>query len=418
MFFSQATSLKNDGVAFAAPVSVFHQSFLTGRDSTSICCSNRKSPGLLRMVASKSAETKNTYELKLRAIGSGGLTMTEATLGTMTWGRQNSEEEAHAQLDVAYERGVVGIDAAELYPVPPNEDTYGQTELFIGSWIKKRGGSAFRDKLKIFSKVAGGSGSGRSFPYIRGPERKVDRANIRQAVDETLKRLGTDYIDLYQIHWPDRYVPSFGNTAYEVENEYPSVPFEEQVEAMAELVKEGKILHYGVSNESAWGVAQFDAVARAKGLPRPISIQNCYNLVFRDFESHLCEACSPGNANVPLLVYSALAGGILTGKYLGGTIPEGSRFSLFPGYMKRFQKSHVRDAILKYKKIAEDAGMTLSQLALAWCKSRSFVGSTILGATSVKQLEENLDAFSIDLDESIISQVNGVYAIYRDPGHS
>lgn len=377
---------------------------------------------LTRMAAAELTQTQSHpgkhTAFEKRPVGQNGLVMTEVTLGTMTWGHQNSEEDAHDQLDYAYERGVVGIDAAEMYPVPPEEDTCGDTERMLASWVRKRGGPAFRDKLVIFSKVAGGSGSGRSFPWIRGTDRKVDRTNIRQAVEGILSRLGTDYIDLLQIHWPDRYVPMFGAGAYDMSQEYASVPFEEQVATMDELIKEGKIRNYGLSNETAWGVAQFDAIARANGYARPVSIQNSYNLIYRDFEAHLAEASSPSNADVPLLAYSPLAGGALTGKYLHDVEPQGARFTLFPGYMKRFQSSLASEAIVQYNKIASEAGLSLTQLALAWCKSRWFVRSTIVGATSVAQLEEDLNSFAINLDSEVIKAVDQVYKRYRDPSRT
>lgn len=357
-------------------------------------------------------------ELEKQQVGESDLVLTDVCLGTMTWGAQNSEEEAHTQLDFAHERGVVGIDCAEMYPVPPAKDSCGQTERFVGSWIRSRGGSAFREKLVICSKVAGGAAPGRGFAWIRGEDRKVDKANIRQAVDGILSRLGTDYIDLLQIHWPDRYVPLFGAGAYDVEKERTAVPFEEQVSTMDELIKEGKIRHYGLSNETAWGVSQFDSVARRMGFARPVSIQNNYSLIYRDFEAHLAEACAPSNANVPLLAYSPLAGGALTGKYLSNPVPEGARFTLYPNYMKRFQSSLASEAISEYKRIADDSGMTLTQLSLAWCKSRWFVRSTIIGATSIGQLEEDLDAFSIELDKSVIRAIDKVYARFRDPSRT
>lgn len=336
----------------------------------------------------------------------------------MTFGHQNTEQQAHAQLDYAHCRGVIGIDTAEVYPVPPSEETCGLTERFIGSWIRKRGGAAFRDRLVILSKVAGGSTVGRGFSWIRGEGRRVDRSGIRNAVHGILGRLGIDYIDLLQIHWPDRYVPLFGAGAYDVEREREAVSYEEQVAAMDELIREGKIRHYGLSNETAWGVAQFDAVARARGYAKPVSIQNSYSLIYRDFESHLAEACAPSNADLPLLAYSPLGGGALTGKYLADDVPKTARFAMYPNYMKRFRNSSATEAIVEYRRIAEEANLTLTQLSLAWCKSRWFVGSTIVGATSVEQLEEDLDSFAITLDAATINAVNKVYTRYRDPSRT
>lgn len=371
------------------------------------------------MVAVEQVSTQrpreSTIELEKRRIGNSDLILTEVCLGTMTWGRQNSESDAHHQLDIAFERGIIGIDCAEMYPVPPLKDAYGRTEEYIGRWIKKRGGASFRGNLTLCSKVAGASVPGRGLPWIRGEDRKLDRANIREAVDGILSRLGTDYIDLLQVHWPDRYVPMFGAGAYDAAKEHNSVSFEEQVSAMNELIREGKIRNYGLSNETAWGVAQFHGVASRLGAAAPISVQNNYNLIYRDFETHLAEACAPSNANMSLLAYSPLAGGALTGKYLPKRMPNGARFDVFPNYMKRFQSSLAAAAIAEYQKIADDAGLTLTQLSLAWCKSRWFVRSTIIGATSVAQLEEDIDSFAVHLDSATIGAINSVYARYRDP---
>jgi len=386
-----------------------------------LLCPRRKSTSTIRAVATDSvaavSKSKDTV-LERRAFGTTGLEMTELVLGTMTWGCQNSEEDAHAQLDYAYDRGVVGIDTAEMYPVMPSADTTGNTERMIGSWVKKRGGAAFRDNLVICSKVAGGQAPGRSFPWIRGEERRVDGRNIREAVDGSLARLGIDYIDLLQIHWPDRYVPMFGAGAYDVEKEREAVSFEVQVAALDELIKEGKIRSFGLSNETAWGVAQFDAIARMKGYARPVSIQNAYNLLDRSFEGQLAEVCAPSNANVPLLVYSALAGGALTGKYLQSDVSPKARFSHFPNYMTRFRTNTATEAIVEYTRIADEAGISLAEMSLAWCRSRWFVGATIIGATSVAQLKQNLDSSLVRIDNSVIRAIDEVYVRYRDPSRT
>lgn len=368
--------------------------------------------------ARTSGVVDKSYDLERRAVGSSGLILTEVALGTMTWGQQNSEAEAHAQLDFGYERGIVGIDAAEMYPVPPTAEKSGTTERYIASWLRERGGEAFRDKVVIASKVAGSAGGGRAFPWIRGEDRCLDDANITAAVDGILERLGTDYIDLLQVHWPDRYVPMFGASEYDASQERECVGFLEQLEAMDKLVKTGKVRNIGLSNETAWGVAQFASLAAQHGLAKPISVQNSYSLIHRDFEGHMSEACAPCNGDMPLLAYSPLAGGALTGKYLRGNVSKNARFALYPNYMKRFQTSLACEAISLYEEVAMEAGLTLTQLSLAWCKSRSFVRSTIIGATSLKQLEKNVDSFSIKLDDSTIEAVNRIYARYRDPSRT
>jgi aryl-alcohol dehydrogenase-like predicted oxidoreductase len=370
------------------------------------------------VAAAPSGAVDKGYELARRAVGPDGLVLTEVALGTMTWGQQNTVDDAHAQLDYAFERGIVGIDAAEMYPVPPTRETSGRTEEYIASWLQARGGPAFRDRLVIASKVAGSAASGRSFPWIRGTGRCLDEANITAAVDGILGRLGTDYIDLLQVHWPERYVPMFGASEYDASQERECVSILEQLTALDRVVKSGRVLNIGLSNETAWGVAQFASIAEAHGLVKPVSLQNSYSLIHRDFEGHLSEACAPANADMPLLAYSPLAGGALTGKYLSKDVPENARFTLYPNYMKRFQSSLASEAIALYADIAREAGLTLTQLALAWCKSRWFVRSTIIGATSLHQLEENVDAFSIQLDGATIAAVNKVYARYRDPSRT
>lgn len=336
----------------------------------------------------------------------------------MTWGEQNTREDAFEQLDFSFEHGVVGIDTAEVYPVPPDAQTAGSTEEHIGAWIKARGGASFRDRLVIATKVAGSAASGRSFSWIRGNNRSLDESNIVRAVDGSLERLGTDYIDLLQLHWPERYVPMFGASEYDITKERNCVPILEQLEALDKVVKSGKVRNIGLSNETAWGVAQFAFLAELHGLTKPVSVQNSYSLIHRDFEGHLSEACAPQNGNMPLLAYSPLAGGALTGKYLHGNVPRDARFALYPHYMKRFQSSLASEAIGEYAKIAKEAGLTLTQLALAWCKSRWFVRSTIIGATSKEQLKENIDSFSINLDKCTVDAVNKVYRRYRDPSRT
>lgn len=371
-----------------------------------------------RVAGAAESAVDRSYELELRHIAGSDLVMTEVCLGTMTWGQQNTMEDAHRQLDYAYERGVAGIDSAEMYPVPPTATTQGSTEVYIGEWIRRRGGASFRDKLTLASKVAGPAAGGRSFPWIRGNDRCLDAANIEAAVDGILQRLGTDYIDLLQLHWPDRYVPMFGASAYDIEHEREAISILDQLQVLDRIVKSGKVRHLGLSNETAWGVAQFATLAEVHGLTKPVSVQNSYSLIHRDYEGHVSEAGSPSNGNMPLLAYSPLAGGALTGKYLLDQVPEDARFALYPNYMKRFQSSLAAEAIIQYQDIAHEAGLTLTQLALAWCKSRWFIGSTIIGATTMKQLEDDIDAFSIKLDKSVISAVNKVYQRYRDPSRT
>lgn len=343
-------------------------------------------------------------------LGDSGLEVSECCLGTMTWGKQNTEAEAHQQLSYALDRGVNFLDAAEMYPVPTEAETQGRTEEYIGSWLKGQP----RDKVVVASKVCGAS---EQITWVRdsGSGTRVDRAQIREAVEKSLTRLQTDYIDLLQIHWPDRYVPLFGGAAYDAALERDAVPFEEQLEAMQELVAEGKVRAIGVSNETSYGVMQFCQAAADRNLPKIASIQNSYSLLVRTpIETNLSEVLSPRNLNVGLLAYSPLAGGALTGKYLHAT-PEGSRFTLFPGYMERFQKSDTMSAVAEYVEVANKYGLTPSQLAIAFCQSRWFVTSSIIGATSMDQLRENMDAFDVELSEECLADIDRVYKRWRDP---
>mmetsp|Transcript_10252 Transcript_10252/g.19292 ORF Transcript_10252/g.19292 Transcript_10252/m.19292 type:complete len:388 (-) Transcript_10252:74-1237(-) len=359
--------------------------------------------------ALRSAQNTNTYTPKLVQLGDSDLVVPEICLGTMTWGQQNTEAEAHEQLSYALDCGVNFMDCAEMYPVPGKEETQGLTEKYIGSWLKNQR----REDLIIASKVAGKSDR---MTYLReNGVVRVTKADIKEGVDKILQRLGTDYIDLLQIHWPDRYVSLFGAKQYDESLAWESVPFEEQLEGMKEVIEQGKVRHIGVSNETSFGVMEFIRLSEQLGLPRMISIQNSYSLITRGpFETNLSEVCSKRNCNVGLLAYSPLAGGSLSGKYNEGDV-EGARLSLFPGYMSRFRTSLALTAIKEYCEIAEKHGLTPTQLALAWCKSRWFVSSTIIGATTMKQLKENIDAFGVDLSEEIIEEVDNLNKKYRDP---
>lgn len=346
-------------------------------------------------------------------LGDSDLLVSECCLGTMTWGNQNTEEEAHEQLNYAWECGVNFLDTAEMYPVPPSQETQGKTDIYIGTWLKQQR----REDVILATKV---SGYGRQ-SYLRegGELPRVNEKNIVESVDKSLQRLGTDYIDLLQIHWPDRYVPLFGAGVYDSKNEREGdVPFEEQLKALEKVIKEGKVRYVGVSNETSYGVMKFCQAAESCGLPKIVSIQNSYSLLVRGpFETDLVEVCAPRQNNVSLLAYSPLAGGSLTGKYITGdesTLSK-SRFNLFANYMQRYQQSLAREAVAAYVDVAKTHGLTPTQLALAWCKSRWFVTSSIIGATTMDQLRENIGAFDIELTEECIFDIGGVYKRYRDP---
>ncbi|EME28408.1 aldo/keto reductase isoform 1 [Galdieria sulphuraria] len=359
-------------------------------------------------MATSTPDSAVRTDWKYTTLGDSQLVVSQVCLGTMTFGKQNSEQEAHQLLDYAVDQGINFIDTAELYPVPVEAETQGRTEVFIGNWLKKRA----RDKLVVASKICG---AGRDIRHIRGGPR-VDKRNVMEGIEGILRRLQTDYIDLLQIHWPDRYVPLFGQCRYDWKQERPCVPIEEQLYYLQMLITQGKVRYIGLSNETAWGVTEFVRCARQHGLAKVISIQNSYSLLHREFECALAEVCSPSHTNVPLLAYSPLAGGVLTGKYCGGQIPKASRFSLFPQYMKRFHSSLALEAVEQYYQVAKKYGMTLTQLALGWCKHQPFIASTIIGATNRKQLEENIQVFCKDwITEEIEEEINQIYMRWKDP---
>jgi len=342
--------------------------------------------------------------MELRQLGTSDLKVSALALGTMTFGEQNSEAEAHAQLDLAVAHGVNFIDTAEMYPVAPRAETSGRTESYIGTWLKRQR----RDQLIVATKIAGPA---RGFSWIRnGP--RIDRTQLNAAIDGSLRRLQTDYVDLYQIHWPDRYVPMFGATGYDITQERDSVSIAEQLHALVELVKAGKVRHIGLSNETPWGVAEFLRCAETPGLPKIISVQNAYHLMNRTFESGLAEACR--HANVGLLAYSPLAFGHLTGKYLANPNASG-RVTLFQGFGQRYIKPNVPAASKEYVRIAQEAGLSPAQMALAFARTRWFTASVLLGATNVRQLQENLDSAEITLPTEVLEKIEAVHSVYPNP---
>ena len=327
----------------------------------------------------------------------------------MTWGQQNTEAEAHAQLSHALEAGVNTLDTAELYPVPPKAETAGRTDQFISTWLK----SQDRSKVVICTKVAG---YGNAYLRKDGETTNLTPSQIAESVEASLSRLGTDYVDLIQIHWPSRPLPLFGSGSYDpsVHNRSDAVPFEDQLGAFQKLVDAGKVRHLGVSNETSYGVMRFVQAAAAGAGPKIVSTQNSYSLLVRSaYETDLAETCHA--VGVGLLAYSPLAGGTLSGKYVTGTAPPGARLNLFEGYMSRYNKSLARQAVAEYVAVAEKHGLTPTQLALAWCAGRWNVASTIIGATSMDQLKENLGAFSVDLSEECVQDIEKVYNRFRDP---
>jgi len=343
--------------------------------------------------------------MKYRTLPGTDLHVSEICLGTMTWGEQNSEADAHAQLDYAVAQGVNFIDTAEMYPVPPNARTQGRTEAHLGSWLARRG----REGLVIASKVAG---PGRR-EWIRNGRTDLTRDVINEAVDTSLARLHVDCIDLYQIHWPQRNVPMFGATEFDPARETQGPSIREQVEGLAAMIEAGRIRHYGLSNETAWGVCEFRRVARELGVPGPVTIQNSYSLLSRNVDNDLAEALF--RERMSLLAYSPLAGGMLSGKYRGGARPPNARFTLFDGLGARFRKPIVPEAIEAYAALAQRRGLSLVQLALGYVRSRWYLGASIVGATSMAQLEEDIAAAQGELDAATLAEIAAIQARYPNP---
>lgn len=346
--------------------------------------------------------------MQKRELGHTGLMVSEICLGTMTFGQQNTEAEGHAQLDMALAHGINFIDTAELYSIPPRAETYGATETIIGNWLKARGS---RDQIVLASKVVGRSAS----PWFRpdGEEARLTPRQIRYALEGSLRRLGTDYLDLYQLHWPDRKIGLFGEggTTFTALADADEVPLEETLGVLGDLVAEGKIRHVGLSNETAWGVAKSLACAK-DGAPRVVSIQNAYNLINRTFEIGLAEMAL--REKVGLLAYSPLAQGYLTGKYLDGARPAGARTTLFDRG-QRYQKPGVDDAIKAYHALAQEEGLDPIQLAVAFVTSRPFVTSNIIGATSTEQLATLLGASDVAITPELEAKLNAIHQVHSNP---
>lgn len=344
----------------------------------------------------------------MKPLGRTGLNVTEICLGTMTWGVQNTESDAHQQLDFAVDAGVNFIDTAEGYAIPMSPESYGKTETYIGNWFKKSGN---RDRVILASKIAGG---GRQ-EWIRGGA-KPSRASVIEAVNDSLKRLQTDYIDLYQIHWPSRPHYHFGQGwGFDPSHVDPTAEREQIHDVLLGLedaVQSGKIRHVGLSNETAWGTMQWLKIAEEHNLPRMASIQNEYGLLQREFDHDMAEVSL--FEQVGLLAYSTLAAGVLTGKYLGGKIPEGSRASVTDGRLWR-DNSYSEPAIRAYIDIATKHRLDIAQLAIAFSASRPFMTSVIIGATSVEQLKIDIAASQVTLSAEVLADIEKVYRSHPRP---
>ncbi len=343
--------------------------------------------------------------IQYNQLGDSDLKVSNICLGTMTFGQQNTKKEAHQQLDYAINQGINFIDTAELYPVPPRAETSYATENIIGSWLNKNQ----RDKIILATKAVGGA---RGISWVRKSEHAFNRSNLRNALEGSLKRLKTEYIDLYQLHWPERNTPMFGQYLFDPEQEREYTDFTETLEALSDLIKEGKIRHIGLSNEWPWGLMQFLNASEQGGLPRVISMQNAYNLINRTYDSSLREMGY--RENVPLLAYSPMAFGHLSAKYINDSQAKG-RVNIFDGFAQRYEKPSVVPAVRAYADLAQKLQISPATLALAFTYSRWFCASTIIGATSMKQLEENINAINFEWNDEIEQAVEAIHLRFFNP---
>ncbi|AGM41234.1 aldo/keto reductase [Spiribacter salinus M19-40] len=344
--------------------------------------------------------------MEYRKLGNTDLNVSALCLGTMTWGKQNTQDEAFAQLDYALERGINFIDTAEMYPVPPETETQGATDIMIGNWLAERG---CRDQVVLATKIAGpGLGT------VRGGQGDYSRANIETAVNESLQRLQTDVIDVYQLHWPARNSNFFGKLGYQPNaDEADPVPgMLEVLESLQTMVDAGKIRYVGLSNESAWGTMKFLELAERHGLPRVVSVQNPYNLLNRSYEVGLAEVSD--REQVSLLPYSPLAFGVLSGKYLGGEQPADARLTLFDRFTRYTKDPGVR-ATAAYVNLAREHGLDPAQMAIAWVTAQPFVTSNIIGATTMEQLAANIDSAEVTLTDELLEGIEAIHAEAPNP---
>jgi aryl-alcohol dehydrogenase-like predicted oxidoreductase len=340
--------------------------------------------------------------MKYKKLANTELKVSLICLGTMTYGEQNNEKEAHEQLDYSVSKGINFIDTAEMYAIPPREETQGKTEQIIGNWLTKR---KDREKIILATKVAGPG-----MEYLRDGS-SLSKKHILQAADDSLKRLQTDYIDLYQVHWPERKTNFFGRLGYEYSDEM-GVSITETLDAMSMLVKAGKVKYIGISNETPWGTNKYLELARDAGHEKIISIQNPYSLLNRIYEVGLAEISQ--HENIGLLAYSPLGFGQLTGKYINKT-EENTRLGLYGDWFTRYSNENCLNAVKEYSKIANKYNISLTHLALAFVNTRPFVASNIIGATTMKQLKENIESIDIDLSEEILEEINEVHLNQPNP---
>jgi aryl-alcohol dehydrogenase-like predicted oxidoreductase len=348
--------------------------------------------------------------MQYRKLGQTDINVSILTLGTMTWGEQNSEAEAHGQLDLALEYGVNLIDTAEMYPVPPKAETQGLTERYLGTWLKK---SNKRSEVLVATKATGPSRQNIQAPHIRGGQTRHDQANLTLALHDSLARLQTDYIDIYQLHWPSRSTNFFGELGYRHDaQDDQAVSIEETLSVLDGFVKAGKIRHIGLSNETPWGIKEFVNIAERQGLARVVSVQNPYSLLNRSFEVGNAEIAI--RDQVGLLAYSPLAFGVLTGKYLNGVKPPNARLTRWERF-SRYNSEAASTATAAYVNLAQRHGLDPAQLALAYVNSRPFLTSNIIGATNLEQLKTNLSSVHIELSKEVLAEIEGIHLRHPNP---
>ena len=343
--------------------------------------------------------------MNYRKLGNTDIEVSTICLGTMTWGEQNTQEEGFEQMDFALDQGINFFDTAELYAVPPREETYGDTESIIGNWFKK---SKKREKVILATKVAGPARN-----YLRKGKNSFVGKNLDDAINDSLKRLKTDYIDLYQLHWPERNVNNFGKLDYiHEENEWNS--FEEVLENLKKYIDQGKIRYIGLSNETPWGVMNYLKIHKDKNLPRMMSIQNPYSLLNRIYEIGLSEVSI--REKIGCLAYSPLASGYLSGKYRNGSLPKGSRMERDGNFWKyRYNTPNMEKAVEQYYKISKKYNINISQMSLKFCEIQNFMTSVIIGATTMEQLKTDIESVNVNLSDDIIKEINEVHKLYPNP---
>jgi aryl-alcohol dehydrogenase-like predicted oxidoreductase len=342
--------------------------------------------------------------MNYKKLGNTDLNVSTICLGTMTWGEQNTQNEAFEQMDYSLDNGVNFWDTAELYAVPPKAETYGYTETIIGNWFEK---TKKRKDVILASKVGGPSRK-----YMRNGENSFTGKNLEDALHGSLKRLKTDYIDLYQLHWPERNVNNFGRLGYEhKENDWNK--FEDVLENLKKFIEEGKIRYVGLSNETPWGVMNYLQLSKDKDLPRMMSIQNPYSLLNRSYEVGLAEVSI--RENIGCLSYSPLASGYLTGKYRNKQFPKGSRMERDFDFWTRYRKPNTSEAVEEYYKISQKFDLDMSQMSIKFCEVQDFMTSVIIGATTMEQLKTNVESVKVNLDSEVIKEINNVQKKYPNP---